>query len=169
MKNTGLADQTFPKQSETFMVPSSKVTIPLAGLFEWLMIPMDQGFDIGRKIWWPGADRRFLTPNGGFGRPKFIPLYVAHDNEVLSGTPSINISLNGDASVRSTRTFIGVGVQHANSRRVWVASEQLTPMPKKGRYKQDLPAVSMHLKDGDRVGLIVYGYTWHYMTNPSFW
>lgn len=168
-EDTGLAAQTFPQESETFMVPSSKVTIPLAGMFEWLMIPMDQGFDIGRKIWWPGADRRFLQPNGGFGRPKFIPLYIAHDNEVLSGIPSINISLNGTASKRSTRTFVGVGVQRANSRRVWVASEQLTPLPKKGRYQQELPAVSTHLKDGDRVGLVVYGYTWQFMTNPSYW
>lgn len=168
-EKSGLKERTFPQQSESFMVPSSKVTVPLAGLFEWLMIPMDQGFDIGRKVWWPGADRRFLSPNGGFGRPKFIPLYVAHDNEVLSGIPTIDISLDGTASKRSTRTFIGVGIQRANTRRVWVASEQLTPLPKKGRYKQELPAVSTPLRDGDRVGLVVYGYSWQYFMNPSFW
>ncbi|MDF1780397.1 MAG: CocE/NonD family hydrolase [Alcanivoracaceae bacterium] len=166
---TGLANEDFPQNSETFPVPNSKLTIPLSGLFEWLMIPMDQGFDIARKIWWPGADRRFLRPNGGFGRPKFIPLYIAHDNEVLSGIPKINISMDGSASKMSTRAFVGIGIQHANTRRVWVASEQLTPLPKKGNYEQDLPAISTPLKDGDRVGLIVYGYSWHYMTNPSFW
>lgn len=166
---SGLPDNRLPEQRETFTVPSSKLTIPLAGMFEWLMIPMDQGFDIGRKIWWPGADRRFLSPNGGFGRPKFIPLYVAHDNEALSGIPEINLNLDGTASKMSTRVFIGVGVQRANTRRVWVASEQLTALPKKGRYQQELPAVSMPLRDGDRVGLVVYGYSWHYFTNPSYW
>ena len=167
--DTGLEDHTFPEQSETFNVPDSGVIIPFAGLFEWLMIPMDQGFDIARKVWWPGADHRFLRPNGGFGRPKFIPLYVAHEKEALSGVPHINISLDGTASKMSTRVFIGVGVQHANTRRVWVASEHLTPLPKKGHYNQELPAISMPLKDGDRVGLVVYGYTWHYFINPSFW
>jgi len=168
-EDTGLADTSFPETAETFLVPRSRVTLPFAGMFEWLMIPMDQGFDIGRKIWWPGADYRFLKPNGGFGRPKFIPLYIAHDNEVLSGIPTIDINLGGNASKVSTRAFIGVGIQRANARRVWVASEQLTPLPKKGRYKQELPAVSTPLRDGDRVGLVVYGYTWHHFTNPSFW
>jgi ABC-2 type transport system ATP-binding protein len=27
----------------------------------------------------------------------------------------------------------------------------------------------MPLKAGDRVGLVVYGYTWQYFFNPSYW
>lgn len=166
---TGLDTFRFPDVRETFIVPRSKVSVPLAGLFEWLMIPWDQGWDITRRIWWNGADRRFYTPNGGFGRPRFIPLYIAHEDEVLSGIPEIDLRVNGTASVRSTRLFVGIGVQRAGMRRVWVASEQLTPLPKKGHYQQELPAVSMRLRPGDRVGLVVYGFTWQYFFNPSFW
>src|SRR5690606_15801356 len=76
---------------------------------------------------------------------------------------------SGSASRASTRVFVGIGVQHAGQRRVQVASEQLTPLPAKGLYREPLPPVSVPLKAGDRVGLVVYGYSWQYAFNPSFW
>ena len=166
---TGLADSAlFEQGPEPYRVPTSKVHIPFAGMFDWFMIGSDIVGDWFRSAW-PGADMRFTQPNGGFGRPKFIPVYIAHENEVLSGIPEIDLRLDGTASRFSTRVFVGIGVQHAGKRRVHVASEQLTPLPKKGFYREQLPAVSMPLKPGDRVGLVVYGYTWQYFTNPSYW
>ncbi|PKM22067.1 MAG: X-Pro dipeptidyl-peptidase, partial [Gammaproteobacteria bacterium HGW-Gammaproteobacteria-14] len=130
--------------------------------------PFDASGDIFRRAW-PGADLRFLKPNGGFGRPRFIPVHIAGENEVLAGIPEVDLRLDSSASKFSTRAFIGIGVQRAGARRVFVASEQLTPLPRKGLHRKELPAISMELKAGDRVGLVVYGYSWHYFTNPSFW
>lgn len=166
---SGLDDpQRFFIEGTQFSVPNSKLHIPFAGMFEWLMIPSDVVGDVFRKGW-PGADTRHLNPNGGFGRPKFIPVYLAHEDEVLSGIPEINLRLDGSASKFSTRVFVGVGVQKAGQRRVHVVSEQLHPLPKKGFYRESLPAISTPLERGDRVGLVVYGYTWQYFTNPSYW
>ena len=88
---------------------------------------------------------------------------------MLAGIPEIDLKLVGNASRNSTRVFVGVGVQRAGKVRVRVASEQLTPLPHKGQFNQQLPAVSQPLKSGDRVGLVVYGYSWQYFFNPSFW
>ncbi|MDF1820934.1 MAG: CocE/NonD family hydrolase [Alcanivoracaceae bacterium] len=166
---SGLAEHDFPEVSESYPIPKSKVHIPWAGMFDGFMIPADVTGDVLRAMFMSGADRRFLEPNGGFGRPKFIPVYIAHENEVLSGVPRIDLRLDGTASKFSTRVFVGVGVQHANRRRVHVVSEQLTPLPKKGFYDEELPAISTPLAPGDRVGLVVYGYTWQYFFNPSYW
>lgn len=159
----------FPAGGETYMLPDSWVHLPLAGMFEWLMIPFDVGTDLWRKLWWSGADFRMKKPNGGFGRPKFVPLHIAHEGEHLLGIPEIDIRMDSTASKMKAVAFVGVGVQKAGMRRVHVASEQLTPLPGKGYYKQELPAVSRQLEDGDRVGLVIYGYTWQFFTNPSFW
>lgn len=164
----GLADRQAPTIKEVFPVSRNRIQIPFAGSGEWLGIPGDILGDMFRSLW-PGADLRFLKPQGGIVRPRFIPLHIANENEVLAGIPEINLQVGGTASKVSTRLFIGVGVQHANRRRVKVASEQLTPLPRKGFFNQELPAVSVKLKAGDRVGLVVYGYTWQYFFNPSFW
>ncbi|MBA3981304.1 MAG: X-Pro dipeptidyl-peptidase [Alcanivorax sp.] len=164
-----ITPENFPESVQRFPVSREQVHIPIAGLFEGFMVPFDTGYDLFRGLW-GNADRRFLKPSGGLGRPRFIPLYVVErDDELLLGTPEINLMLGGTASVRSTRVFVGVGVQHANQRRIRVASEQLTPLPKKGRYQQSLAPVATPLQAGDRVGLIVYGFNWQYAFNPSFW
>ncbi len=164
----GLAIEEDLPPANRFNLPKSKVTIPLAGAFEWLMIPFDTGSDLFRAMW-PGADLRDLKPNGGFGRPKFIPLYVVRgDDEVMLGTPKIDLRIAGTSSSNSMPMFVGVGVQHANRRRVRVASEQLTPLPEKGIYEMELPAVSQPLKAGDRVGLVVYGFTTQFPINSAF-
>ena len=151
------------------MLPDSWVHLPLAGMFEWLMVPFDVGSDLWRKIWWSGADYRVKKPDGGFGRPKFVPLYIAHEGERLLGIPEIDLRMDSTAAKARAISFVGIGVQKAGMRRVHVASEQLTPLPEKGRYEQELPAVARELEDGDRVGLVIYGYTWQFFTNPSFW
>ena len=164
-----ITPKNFPTDTTPFRVSREQVHIPIAGLFEGFMIPVDTGYDLVRGIW-RNADRRALRPNGGLGRPRFIPLHVVErDDELLLGIPEIDLQLAGTASVRSTRVFVGIGVQHANQRRVRVASEQLTPLPGKGLYRQPLAPVSVPLKAGDRVGLVVYGYSWQYAFNPSFW
>ena len=168
-ESEGQAMKRFPSGGEEFMLPDSKVHLPFAGMFEWLMIPMDVGFDLWRKVWWSGADYRMKKPDGGIGRPKFVPLYIAHEDERLLGIPEIDIRLDSTASKITAKAFVGVGVQEAGMRRVHVASEQLTPLPGKGVYKQELPAVSRKLDHGDRVGLVIYGYTWQFFTNPSYW
>lgn len=164
----GLADRVAPQIKEVFPVARNRIQIPFAGLGEWLGVPGDAFGDLFRGLW-PGADLRFLKPQGGIVRPRFIPLHIANENEVLAGIPEIDLKVGGTASKISTRLFVGIGVQHANKRRVKVASEQLTPLPRKGFFRQELPAVSVKLKPGDRVGLVVYGYTWQYFFNPSFW
>ncbi|AJD48238.1 peptidase S15 [Isoalcanivorax pacificus W11-5] len=167
--DTGMQLGGLPTQTDAFPLSSGAVNIPFAGLFEWLMVPFDVGSDIFRGFW-PGRDLRQLRPNGGGGRPRFVPVYVAErDDELLLGTPEIDLRLSGSASRVSTRVFVGIGVQHAGKRRVQVASEQLTPLPAKGLYRESLPPVSVPLKAGDRVGLVVYGYSWQYAFNPSFW
>ena len=149
-------------------MPAHRIQIPFAGMGEWLAVPIDNFTDVFRGMW-PGSDLRFLRPNGGVIRPRFIPVYIAGENEVLAGIPEIDLNVAGTASKISTRLFVGVGVQRAGKRRVRVVSEQLTPLPRKGYFQQELPAVSAELKAGDRVGLVVYGYTWQYFFNPSFW
>jgi ABC-2 type transport system ATP-binding protein len=163
-----LFDQ-FPEGGETFMLPDSWVHLPLAGMFEWLMVPFDVGGDIFRRALWPGSDFRMKEPVGGFGRPKFMPLYIAHEDERLLGVPEIDVYVDSIASKVKAVPFVGIGVQEAGMRRVKVVSEQLTPLPGKGRYAQELPAVARRLKEGDRVGLVIYGYTWQFFTNPSLW
>ena len=161
--------EEFPDPAERFRIPRTRVHIPIAGLFEGFMVPADRIGDIFRGLW-PGQDLRFKEPQGGFGRPKFIPLHIVRgDDEVLLGTPRIDMQLGGTASRRSTRVFLGVGVQHRNKRRVEIASEQITPLPSRGRYQQELAPVSRVLEPGDRVGLVIYGYNWQYFTNPSYW
>jgi ABC-2 type transport system ATP-binding protein len=167
-RSGGLEDETFPVVKEVFPVSHNRIQIPFAGLGEWLAVPIDNVGDVFRGMW-PGADLRFLKPQGGIIRPRFIPLYIAGENEVLAGIPEIDLSVAGTASRRSTRLFVGVGVQEAGKRRVRVASEQVTPLPRKGHFRQELPAVARPLKAGDRVGLVVYGYHWQYFTNPSYW
>lgn len=164
----GLAEESFPEVKEVFPVPAQRIQIPFAGMGEWLAVPIDNFTDVFRGMW-PGSDLRFLRPNGGVIRPRFIPVYIAGENEVLAGIPEIDLNVAGTASKISTRLFVGVGVQRAGKRRVRVVSEQLTPLPRKGYFRQELPAVSAKLKAGDRVGLVVYGYTWQYFFNPSFW
>ena len=151
-----------------YALSPTRVTIPLAGAFEWLMAGFDIGGDMFRAMW-PGADLRELEPNGGFGRPKFVPLYVARgDDEVLLGKPRIALSLAGTSGGKGMPVFVGVGIQHANRRRVHVASEQLTPLPEKGIHNMELPAVSQPLKGGDRVGLVIYGFTTQFPLNSAF-
>ncbi|HIL21926.1 MAG TPA: X-Pro dipeptidyl-peptidase, partial [Alcanivorax sp.] len=121
------------------------------------------------RAMWPGADLRDMKPNGGFGRPKFVPMYIARgDDEVLLGKPRIDLNLGGTSGGDSMPVFVGLGIQHANRRRVHVASEQLTPLPEKGIYKLELPAVSQPLKAGDRVGLVIYGFTTQFPLNSAF-
>ncbi|EKF73585.1 peptidase S15 [Alcanivorax hongdengensis A-11-3] len=157
-----------PEGRDEFPVPKSRVTLPLSGAFEWLMIGFDVGTDMFRGLW-PGADLRDLKPNGGFGRPKFVPVYVARgDDELLLGKPRIDLNLGGTSGKKSMPVFVGVGVQHANHRRVKVASEQLTPLPDKGIYRMELPALSQPLEAGDRVGLIIYGFTTQFPLNSAF-
>ncbi len=118
---------------------------------------------------WPGADLRELEPNGGFGRPKFIPVYVARgDDELLLGKPRIDLRVAGTSSGESMPMFVGIGVQHANRRRVRVASEQLTPLTDKGVHRQELAAVTQELKPGDRVGVVIYGFTTQFPLNSAF-
>lgn len=158
-----------PSNGETFAVRDASLHIPFAGLFEWLMVPVDVGGDIVRGFW-QGKDLRQLRPNGGGGRPKFVPVYVVErDDEILLGTPELDMRLSGTASRASTRVFVGVGVQRAGARRVQVVNEQLTPLPHKGLHRQTLPPVATPLQAGDRVGLVVYGFSWQYAFNPSFW
>lgn len=162
-----ISEQQMPP-GKTYTLPKSKVTVPLAGAFEAFMIPFDTGADIFRSMW-PGADLRNLTPNGGFGRPKFIPLdVVTGDDNVLLGKPKVTLTLAGTSGKKSMPVFIGIGVQHANKRRVRVASEQLIPLPEKGIYELELPALSQPLRSGDRVGLIVYGFTSQFPLNSAF-
>ena len=164
-----LALERLPDSSETFNIPRSQVHVPISGLFEGFMVPFDSFFDMFRGLW-DNADLRFMEDSGGFGRPRFIPVHIVEgDDEVLLGTPNIEMNVAGTASLRSTRVFIGVGVQKANKRRVRVVSEQITPLPAKGRYRQDLAPVSAKLDRGDRVGLVIYGFNWQYFANPSFW
>jgi ABC-2 type transport system ATP-binding protein len=167
-KHEGLGDDSFPLVKEVFPVPPNRVHIPFAGIGEWLGVPSDNIGDLFRGMW-PGADLRFLKPRGGIVRPRFIPVHIAGENEALAGIPEINLNVAGTASRFSTRVFVGVGVQHAGKWRVRVASEQLTPLPRKGNFQQELPAVTQPLKPGDRVGLVVYGYSWQYFFNPSYW
>ncbi|MDX1804442.1 MAG: CocE/NonD family hydrolase [Alcanivorax sp.] len=165
--DNGVALKTFPTASDEFGIPRSKVVIPLAGAFEWLMTGFDIGSDLFRGLW-PGVDLRDLKPVGGIGRPKFIPVYVARgDDELLLGTPRIDLALGGVSGKEKMPVFVGIGVQHANHRRVKVASEQLTPLPKKGIYRLQLQALSQKLKPGDRVGLVVYGFTAQFPLNSA--
>lgn len=164
----GLDGEQFPDIGQSFHIASNRVQIPFAGSGEWLAVPIDNLTDVFRGLW-PGSDLRFLRPNGGIIRPRFIPVHVAGEGEVLAGIPEINLTVGGTASKVSTRLFVGVGVQRAGKRRVRVVSEQLTPLPRKGHFRQQLPAIAAELKPGDRIGLVVYGYTWQYFFNPSFW
>lgn len=165
----GLQPEQFPPLSgEKFRIPRNWVWAPTSGLFEWLMIPTDTVTDWFRDLW-PGADTRFLEPDGGFGRPLFVPVYIAHQDEALIGTPHIDLRVGGVGDPSAMKVFVGVGVQHAGQRRVHVASEHLTPLPGKGVYEQDLPAIAYPLKSGDRVGLVVYGFTSQYFWNSAFW
>lgn len=167
-EDRGLAIEDQLPPANQFALSREKVTVPLAGAFEWLMIPVDTGTDLLRAMW-PGADLRELKPNGGFGRPKFIPLYVVRgDDELLLGKPRIDIRVAGSSSGDSMPMFVGIGVQHANRRRVRVASEQLTPLTEKGIHRQELAAVSQPLKPGDRVGVVVYGFTSQFPLNSAF-
>ncbi len=167
-EDRGLAINDQLPPANQFAVPREKVTVPLAGAFEWLMVPVDAGTDMLRAMW-PGADLRDLEPDGGFGRPKFIPLYIARgDDELLLGKPRIDLRIAGSSSGDSMPMFVGIGVQHANRRRVRVASEQLTPITEKGIHRQELAAVSQPLKPGDRVGVVVYGYTAQFPLNSAF-
>lgn len=165
----GLAmDEGILEGGTQYSLTPSRVTIPLAGAFEWLMVGFDIGSDMFRAMW-PGADLRELKPNGGFGRPKFVPLHVVRgDDEVLLGKPRIDLKLAGTSGSKSMPVFVGIGIQHANRRRVHVASEQLTPLPEKGIYDMELPAVSQPLKGGDRVGLVIYGFTAQFPLNSAF-
>jgi len=159
----------FPSEGTSFTVGRNRILIPFAGLFEGFMVPSDHVGDTIKQFW-QGMDLRYYDPQGGLFRPRFIPLYVVDDDEeVLLGTPEIDLTVSGSATRVSTRLFLGVGVQNRNERRVKIASEQITPLPARGRYQQDLAPVSMKLKRGDRVGLVVYGYNWQYFWNPSFW
>ncbi|MCC1498100.1 hypothetical protein [Alcanivorax sp. 1008] len=153
---------------EEFPVPRHSIELPFAGSGEWLAVPLTSIADLFLGMW-PGSDIRFLKPQGGIIRPLFIPLYIAGENESLSGTPEIDLKLVGTASRNSTRVFLGVGIQRAGKMRVRVAGKQLTPLYRKGQFNQPLPAVSEPLKPGDRVGLVVYGYTWQYFMKSSLW
>lgn len=159
----------FPDSTQKFMLPDSWVSLPLAGMFQWFMVPFHVGGDLVRKMFWSGADMRFKQPQGGFGQPKFVPLYIAHKGERLLGIPKIDLHVDAITSKVTPVPFVGIGVQAAGMHRVHVASEHLTPLPGKGHYKQELPAVSRQLHSGDRVGLVIYGYTWQYFINPSLW
>lgn len=164
----GFQPKQFPLQnSESFNLPRSWVWTPTAGLFEWLMIPFDVGFDIARDMW-PGSDMRFLKPDGGFGRPRFVPVYIAHQKDALIGTPTLNVRVGGVGKSSAIKLFVGVGIQREGQRRVHVASEHLTPLPGKGVYQLSLPAIATPLKGGDRVGLVLYGFTWQYFWNSAF-
>jgi ABC-2 type transport system ATP-binding protein len=164
----GLQPDHFPlDNSSSFSIPRSWVWTPTAGLFEDFMIPADTIGDWFRDLW-PGADLRGLSENGGFGRPRFIPVYIAHQDDALIGTPTINLRVGGVGKPSAMKLFVGVGVQHAGERRVHVASEHLTPLPGKGIYQQDLPSIAYPLKSGDRVGLVLYGFTWQYFWNAAW-
>lgn len=166
-RGVALSPGDMDTSGDTFRIDNSRVSLPLAGAFEWLMVGVDTGTDLLRAMW-PGADRRQLKPNGGIGRPKFIPVYVARrDDELLLGSPEIELRLGGTSSGKAMPIFVGVGVQHANRRRVRVASEQLTPLPTKGIHQQDLPALAQPLDAGDRVGLVVYGFTSQFPLNSA--
>jgi ABC-2 type transport system ATP-binding protein len=163
-----LAIKPFRRSRNSSRFLPISIHLPFAGGGEWLNVPLTSLADLFLGMW-PGSDLRFLKPQGGNVRPLFIPLHIAGENEALAGIPEINLKLAGNASRNSTRVFVGVGVQRAGKVRVRVASEQLTPLPHKGQFNQQLPAVSQPLKAGDRVGLVVYGYSWQYFINPSFW
>lgn len=158
LPNDSLESDAFAQIKEEFQISTAHVHIPYAGAGEWLAIPLTSFADVFLGLW-PGADLRLLKPSGGNVRPLFIPVHIAGENEMLSGIPEIDLYLVSTASKLSTRVFVGVGVQRAGKMRVRVAGKQLTPLSKKGHFNQELPALSTPLKAGDRVGLVVYGYS----------
>ncbi len=168
-EDEGLQPDSFPVNAgQKFRLPRHWVWTPTAGLFEAFMIPADTIGDMFRDLW-PGADLQGLEPDGGFGRPLFVPVYIAHQDEALIGTPHIDVRVGGIGDADAMKLFVGVGIQHEGNRRVYVASEHLTPLPGKGIYQQDLPAIATTLDSGDRVGLVVYGFTSQYFWNSAFW
>lgn len=166
----GLEAQQFPPiNSKQFSIARNSVIAPASGLFEAFMVPADNIGDLFRGMW-RGADLRFLKPNGGIGRPKFIPVYIANQDEALIGTPTVDLRVGGMGKSSAIKLFVGVGVQHASKRRVRVAGEHLMPLPGKGVYKLDLADIAVPLKAGDRVGLVVYGFTaQHFWRNSASW
>lgn len=162
-------DQFPPRHSKAFTIPRSGVIAPASGLFEAFMVPADNVGDLFRGLW-RGADLRFTKPNGGIGRPKFIPVYIANQDEALIGTPTVDLRVSGMGKSSAMKLFVGVGVQHAGKRRVKVAGDQLMPLPGKGVYRLDLSDIAVSLKSGDRVGLVVYGFTaQHFWRNSASW
>src|SRR3546814_15117574 len=75
--------------------------------------------------------------DGGFGRPRFIPVYIAHQKDALIGTPSLNLRVGGVGKSSAIKLFVGVGIQHQGQRRVHVASEHLTPRSEERRVGKE--------------------------------
>lgn len=160
---------TIEDTATRYTLPSSRVTIPMAGAFEWFMAPVDNGTDLFRGLW-PGADLRDMKPAGGIGRPKFVPLYIVHrDDEWLFGTPRVDVRVAGTSAGNEMPVFVALGVQHANKRRVHLAGKPLTALPTKGIHDVELPVVSQTLKAGDRVGLVIYGFSNMAPLQSGFW
>jgi ABC-2 type transport system ATP-binding protein len=109
-----------------------------------------------------------LEGQGGNMRPAFMPLTVAESTGTMTGIPLAELTIQ-DQNHAQPIIFVGVGVKRKNSDHITLVSDQITPIKGIGTKKLELAGISIQLKKGDIVGLVIKSYSDQYRFSGSGW
>ena len=155
---------------ETFQFDPHAVTAGWAGIGEWVLQPLDMLLDIFRG----GSENTALQDQtrGGVVRPLFIPLKSIAEPTMIYGAPTVQLRTLFESDDENAVLFVGVGLKEAGDERVQLLDYQvqaLTQSKVQQGLAVELPVVSAALRQGDVLGLLVYGYHSHYLFRGPFW
>ncbi|MBF0450563.1 MAG: alpha/beta hydrolase [Candidatus Magnetomorum sp.] len=147
-------------------IPETLVISLTAGLFEWLLKPIDWLTALPFKDK-SATDMTQTKKHGGWFRPSFIPLYVVDQEEYIVGIPKGKFSITSKNICVTPVIFAGIGIKRLNNRLVTTISEQVIPIPE-GNHDITFPGISSSLKKGDILGLVVHGAHSQYFWNGNW-
>ncbi len=102
-------------------------------------------------------------------RPAFVPLRVVKGDGVLTGIPTMNVNLAAVDTDDEPIVFLGVGVKRADSRKIELISDQITPLRGSGKHSGTMAGISTRIHKDDIVGLWVGGYSNQYRFSGGDW
>jgi ABC-2 type transport system ATP-binding protein len=160
----GVVQNTLPDGHHALKVKQVSLSLTQTGWYEYIFRPMEWVAGLILPARMPRAAE--LQPvTGGRFRPLFVPLDVMTENQLLVGTPQLDLNLTTTASNKDAVVLAALGVRKAGTPLVDVLSEQYIPLKGDGQHQLSMPAVAVELERGDTLGLVLQGYAGQYFFN----
>ena len=114
-----------------------------------------------------------VTPDAGAAAPlpNIVPLYTAGPGgDVVAGIPHLVVDIAGVGGVTANvpTVYAGLGVLHASNATVWdLVDNEVSPLVGTGHFDVDMVGGGIRLQPGDRVALLIFGFSNQYAATGS--